>query len=155
MANFGFFKDIISDITLLCWINKAALNRRGGHSSRCPVNGRRGNPASLPTRLSAVPDKDYPGSVFSVLKMSVLWSCFVCHLEGLSLPAEYLSPCCPITGLETLPPPPPTPPPPSACLLHSPVEATLILGNVSCWFDFFFYCHFVFVWENIYIYISI
>lgn len=97
---------------LLCWINKAALNRRGGHSSRCPVNGRRGNPASLPTRLSAVLDKDYPGSVFSVLKMSVLWSCFVCHLEGLSLPAEYLSPCCSITGLETLPPPPPTHPRP-------------------------------------------
>lgn len=138
---------------LLCWINKAALNRRGGHSSRCPVNGRRGNPASLPTRLSAVLDKDYPGSVFSVLKMSVLWSCFVCHLEGLSLPAEYLSPLLlHHRAGDPASPAPHTPPPPSACLLHSPVEATLILGNVSCWFDFFFIV-ILFLFGRIYIYI--
>lgn len=103
-------------------------------------------------RLSTVLDKDYPGSVFSVLKMSVLWNCLLCHLEGLSLPAEYQSPCCSITGLEAPPPPPSPTPLPSACLLHSPVETTLILGNVSCWFIFYVI---LFLFGRIYIYIYI
>lgn len=90
--------------------------------------------------------------VFSVLKVSVLWQFF--HMSPRCKSAELagrksvtlLLPMCGwgprLLSLS-----------PSACLPNSPVEATLILGNVSCWFIFYCCCCFVFVWEKIYIYI--
>lgn len=112
-----FFKYIISGTMLLLLANKVALNRRGGIPAIVLWMAKEEKHLSPYTFLSTVLDRDYPGSVVSVLEMSVLWNCFICHLEGLSLPAESPSPRCSVTGLEALPPWPP----------HFPVPVSIVL----------------------------